>query len=309
MSIRYWTMAAFTLGVVLLLPGVVFANGNGHQSVHGSHPAKNPQGQVQHPDDRGKSDDSHRNVSQNKDRPKASHGQKVSQEKASKEKQAARGKQHGQGAEHANQQAQQHAADASAVQQTVDHSRQNPASAQQAEHQQHHKKTEDPAELIHNDANPQVTQKQAEKDSEFKDPAKPSAIEWKRNHSPQVHQMDQTVSQKETLPEKPKPKKIQKPRPQPQPKKQPEPVPAPKPIGVFSSSPTGPGTNDQPQPRKGQGYGSLGMNPGIAPEWLNHTGVSVQSFITQRAQYGNQWINAPPSPPPKTLLLFQNQAS
>ncbi|HET7616655.1 MAG TPA: hypothetical protein VFK27_06790, partial [Bacillales bacterium] len=80
----------------------------------------------------------------------------------------------------------------------------------------------------------------------------------------------------------------------------------PIPDAVMSLFAPGTGMSNQNGERKGHDVNPSSWGFGLIPEHGNESAFSPGSVVTAETKYRTQWIHAPPSPPPKSLLLFKS---
>lgn len=292
MSMRYLTMAAVTAGFVLLLPGVVSASGK-HLAKGSDHGQAAQHGNVNHAENVVK-----KTVNQHKKT--ISRKSEHAANKVKHQVHISDSVKHiSQAAEHASKQAVDHAADQSAVHRSISRT----STSSQTDKQPIHK-NESRVSSLHNQK--QDSSKQVEKPIKSRqtiktmtikaNPSKKETLQRpKASLRPSKGQIKQKTEQKPKHPSKKSRRKNNRPFP-----KDPS-----GPVAVLTPAATLMSLPDHSRHGKAPGSSRMnGGNFGILPPQHQNGAFSEGTLVSRLLHYRSQWINAPPSPPPRVPSSF-----
>ncbi|HEX7063843.1 MAG TPA: hypothetical protein VF199_02140 [Bacillales bacterium] len=306
MTSRYWWMAAVVAVAVLMFPGAVSANSNGHHSIHnGANQGNKPNDPPNSGNNEG-SKDSQGKAPGHKKEPRGFGKQLKDVHHDSGNRNQPKGKaeknhsnseiRNDQAAEHASEQAKRHATEQSAVHKTAERSQTSKKKQNQGQG-----KTEHPEKAIHNHSLARVkdTVQDEKKSKKSAPPPEQGSAEDIVLSKDKMRINHQKASKKGHMP-----KQAESSKSPSQSGGSSSPADVPDPVAVVTLTAFSSGSGSHPHPQKSQDSYFSGVGYGITPEREHSNRFSVQLFVSRRAQYGNQWINAPPSPPPKNASLF-----
>lgn len=306
MSVRFLTMTALTAGFLLVLPGVVSASGK-HVEKHANSGQAIQHVNVDHSVQKAKRTvNAHPNESLKKVQHAASnvssqvdHALKTNEHRARKALNANTRMHPGQAAVHASKQALDHAAAESAVHRTIN------------------KKPPVQTSEVGNQGSTQFLHKNQKQDQKISAKLNKTSKTAKRKVKPVVIQADSTQKHKTRKPKqsvrkkKPKTKSVIKAKSSDQGRsdqsnrKAPLPESPSPPLAALTPSAPLTGLSKHSQPGNGKGpSGGAWANFGILPSQHANGAFTKGILVPRMDQYGNQWINAPPSPPPRKTFFF-----